>query len=491
MDLSHMNSHVIAKLACLTLPGCAALGALSRAAAIEAPTGMQHTFATAAPGDVVDITSIASNPTPPNWPTLVTTKTFAGNVTMVFSGSPERVPGPGIAYADTLPVGAARIMVYHVNASTDAGNTPQNLKFSIVLEPVDSAHPATVTIHRKTVHAYPEGYFTVGVNCAYDYFSQADQAVTIPVNGPTLLDPGLETHTIPKSTSLPLLEGIYDFDVAGNPVKFSDVALPPSANTLATYKSLQPLAREIWEPGSPNAGSFKHDRGTFPADADKLIENATAYNTASGCLHIRIASGSADTYGPDAFAGQGAPPGVDALTSPPIPSTLRGNFGCAYTFDLKLASTDGRRVAVVVNPRGGAIAGAHTISESLTGLGVYYCPQFPISPPNPGASPLLAAVIGRWDPARTPDITIRWSPAGATSMPVEFLVIPYAEPGDVNGDGRVDLVDAMAVLRFVNHFATPTSRQLVAGDVEPFDAPDSTLTTADAVWILQRAGGLR
>lgn len=470
--------------------GMALACAIAVSSAIEAPPALQHGLAISVPGDVVDITSIASSPTPPNWPTLVASRTFSENVTMVFSGSPERVPGPGIAYADTLPIGKARIMIYHVNASTDSGNTPQNMKFSIVLEPLDAAHPATVTIHRKSVHAYPEGYFTVGVNCAYDYFSQADQSITIQVNGPTLLDPGLETHTIPKSTSLPLIEGLYDFDVSGNPVKFSDVALSPTANTLATYKSLQPLAREVWEPGTANAGSFKHDRGTYPADANKLVSNAAAYNTASGCQHVRIASGIADAYGPDAFAGEGTPPGVDALTSPPIASTLRGNFGCVYTLGLKLASTDGRRVAIVVNPRGGAIAGAHTISASLTGSGVFYCPQFPISPPNPASSPLLAAVIGRWDPARTPNITIQWSPAGATSMPVEFLAIPYSEPGDVNGDGTVDISDAVAVIRFANHLATPTSHQLVAGDVAPYDAPDGVLTVGDAAWILRKAGGL-
>jgi hypothetical protein len=78
----------------------------------------------------------------------------------------------------------------------------------------------------------------------------------------------------------------------------------------------------------------------------------------------------------------------------------------------------------------------------------------------------------RWDAAWSPNITIQWSPAKATSTPVEFLLLPYAERGDVNGDGKGDLQDAVEVPRSTEHAATPISWALVAGDVRPYGARD-------------------
>ena len=66
--------------------------------------------------------------------------------------------------------------------------------------------------------------------------------------------------------------------------------------------------------------------------------------------------------------------------------------------------------------------------------------------------------------------------------------------GDVNGDGALDLVDAVLALRMAVKQVAPTSEQLRAGDVAPVvggvPAPDRTIDIRDVVQILRKCVGL-
>ena len=67
-------------------------------------------------------------------------------------------------------------------------------------------------------------------------------------------------------------------------------------------------------------------------------------------------------------------------------------------------------------------------------------------------------------------------------------------PGDLNGDGKVDIADALLALRIAVGIYTASAAQLTAGDVTPFvlgkPAPDGIIDVGDALLILRVAVGL-
>jgi len=66
--------------------------------------------------------------------------------------------------------------------------------------------------------------------------------------------------------------------------------------------------------------------------------------------------------------------------------------------------------------------------------------------------------------------------------------------GDLNGDGIVDIADALFVLQISIGLKTATPAQIFAGDVAPLvngkPAPNGSLDISDAVIILRKALGL-
>jgi hypothetical protein len=452
------------------------LACLSTGHAADAPARLQQQLARSVSGDVLDISAVS--PAPPWLPLLNMKRTWTGG-TMIYSGSPENVPAPGVLYEDTLPPGPARLMLYHVNATGENGGTARNLKLSVIAAPADPDRPATVTIRRRAVYGPQNGYFYIGTRASRDLLALPETPEVLSISAPTLLDPALESHILHTRAYRTLVEALYDLDVSGGDVKFTLVAVEEGADTLATYAGLPPAPR-----GERSPGVWLHDRGTFPNNANKTFSMPTgAYSTANGLTHIRLGGGASDTYGPDEWAGEGTPAGRDAMLN--IPSVLRGNWGVVYTIRLRATSPDGRRLAILANPRGGVYAGAVVNSDALTGAGAFLVP----TNGTPMTLSTQASLIGRWDPRATPDITILWTPPGASNMPVEFVLVPYPEPGDADGSGDVDIRDATLALRFVSGLAAPSARQKVAADVSP-DPPDGALTIADAAWILQRAAGL-
>lgn len=457
---------------------------VARGFTAEAPAVLQHALARAQAGDVFLIDPL----NPVNLPSLAITRAWTGG-TLIFSDSPEYVPGPGVLYADSVPPGFVRIMLYHVNDSANSG-TSTRLKFTVVVEPANAGETTTVTLLRSIVKGPSSDYGKIGRTSAYDFLTVPESPVVSQISAPTVLDPVLESKSVPARTYPQLIQAQYDLQVSGASARFTLAALASNANTLATYKSLPMLAREESAPGV-----YVHDRGTFPGHSDKRITNNAVYDTIQGATRIRMAGGTWDpwvtgTVNKDPFAGEGSAPdqyvGYDAILG--VGSRVLGNYGVMYTVRLNTSSSDGRRLAILLNPRGGAHAGAVNATPGLTGAGPAYVPPLNVAPL---ATPSHAGVLGRWDPTVTPVIELKWTPTGAFSLPVEWVLVPYPEPGDVDGNGRVELPDAVLAARILNGQHTPTSRQSVAADVDPESSPDGYVTAVDVSWILRTAGGLR
>jgi hypothetical protein len=66
--------------------------------------------------------------------------------------------------------------------------------------------------------------------------------------------------------------------------------------------------------------------------------------------------------------------------------------------------------------------------------------------------------------------------------------------GDLNGDGVIDILDALRALQIAVELKAATPQEIVRGDVAPLvngkPSPDGKITIGDAVVILRRAIGL-
>ena len=81
---------------------------------------------------------------------------------------------------------------------------------------------------------------------------------------------------------------------------------------------------------------------------------------------------------------------------------------------------------------------------------------------------------------------------GACTVSATFSVI--SSLGDLNGDGKTDISDALKALKIAVGTITPSASELAAGDVSPLvngvPAPDGKIDISDALAILKKAIGL-
>ncbi|HIJ88660.1 MAG TPA: hypothetical protein HPP97_13440 [Desulfuromonadales bacterium] len=82
---------------------------------------------------------------------------------------------------------------------------------------------------------------------------------------------------------------------------------------------------------------------------------------------------------------------------------------------------------------------------------------------------------------------------GNCTVSATFIAIP-AVKGDLNGDGTVNVADALLALQFAIGLKKATPAELASGDVAPFvngtSTPDGIIDIADAVAVLQKSIGL-
>lgn len=71
-----------------------------------------------------------------------------------------------------------------------------------------------------------------------------------------------------------------------------------------------------------------------------------------------------------------------------------------------------------------------------------------------------------------------------------WAALPPPAPGDVNGDGKIDVLDVILEVRFAVGVQTPTPAQLQVADVFPIGAPDGRITVGDVVVVAKLALGL-
>jgi hypothetical protein len=96
---------------------------------------------------------------------------------------------------------------------------------------------------------------------------------------------------------------------------------------------------------------------------------------------------------------------------------------------------------------------------------------------------------------KTYDIVVTATDASSNASTARRNVIySLTTSGDMNGDGKVDIVDALLGMKATVNLTTPTADQMRRGDVAPLvsgvSAPDGKIDIDDAILILRKAVGL-
>ncbi|CAN5740136.1 hypothetical protein BH11MYX2_BH11MYX2_18500 [soil metagenome] len=269
----------------------------------------------AQPGAIVSMAGLDEG-TLPCAPTAVCAPT--GSATLFFSDDPEAPSTSGVLYADTVGPGRVRVYVYHVNAGASAR------KFSLVA--LAGASDVNATVVKEAVGTPGAAYVAIGKQVAAAWMaSTTNRAVTIAAGQRVLLSTTLDAA---HATTNQLVHAIIDIDLDA-PAKISVVSVLANDDAVTLTGGLSLL---------PYDGA--HDRGTFP-DADLLLETH-AGGEGPSARHIRLGGNVTDAD----LVGRDATRGAD--------TTLRGNYGVAYRFDI----TTPDALQLAASARGGTWAGA-------------------------------------------------------------------------------------------------------------------------------------
>ncbi|MGB9886954.1 MAG: stalk domain-containing protein [Moorellales bacterium] len=301
------------------------------------------------------------------WPEMasLSVEQATGGTTLVLSNSPENIPGPGILYRDAVE-GAVRLFYWHANG------TAQPLQV-VVLAENKAVSPARLRVLKEGLAGPDRDAFGVGRKAMLRYWDSAPSPEIV-------LEPGelyvLNFAQYRSARPGEIVHGIYELEVVGR-MDLAVVALPPDTQLRSEYYRLAVLTPDN-----------VHCRGTF-ANADYQVVAA-------------LPSGrpTAITFPVSAVQG------LDALTG--LMATNRGGYGLLYSLRL----TTGEERAVLLNPRGGGVAGAVRVNGSIV----------PLPRTGVGAAPSEAVKVAHLSPGREAEIF--FMPPGGANLPLRLLFWP-------------------------------------------------------------------
>jgi len=298
-------------------------------------------------------------------------------------------------------------------------------------------------------------------------------------------------------TSSALVDGSYSvqataIDNAGNRQAVAATSsvtidnLPPVTTLSVTPPALSnlPVASFSFSAGEPSNFICSLDGVSAPCSScgstpvTSCTQNYTGLTNGSHLFSVR----AVDPAGNQELTGQSAswaidlvPPRVTATT--PVDGTLRlsvANPRITVTFSKNLEPASVTAANLFLDH--GATAQVTWDPATRTGTLV------PDAPLSYATTYTVTASTGLRDPA-----------GNSLAAPYHFSFSTDPD-GDVNLDGKVDLVDAMLCLQMAVGLITPTAEQVKHGDLAPFrngkPLSDGKLDAADALIILSKTVGL-
>ena len=346
----------------------------------------------------IDLQSIGYFQFSPLPPTLV-----AQTDTLLLSDSPEYVgPVGGTLSAGTIN-GNGRIYFYHVN------EMDQPHKIAIVLEN-QTAYPNTVHVMRQLKSVATPDYFAAGRDLSRKDLEQPLNespnarplySLSIPPQGRKLIFSDLEQTPIYQDA---LFTGIVDIKTEA----------PVFARVMMLPMGIDAVDASHWAKNLPI--DEIQLRGTYTG-SKRNMEVTTPFDTTLGGAFVEIGNDREDMF----------INGVDEMQNKAFVRD-RGNYGVSYK--LKIPTKGNEPFRLYFNPLGGPYSGSFTVKalhqqgarRGQTDTRTYHIGGSDgISALGDGTI-LDSRIMGNYNAGDL--LTLNFMPAGASNLPIRFLLIP-------------------------------------------------------------------
>ena len=319
--------------------------------------------------------------------------------TLLLSDSPEYVgPVGGVLSAGSIN-GKGRIYFYHVNEMSEPH------KIAIILENTGN-EPNGIAVFRELKSIATSDYFAAGRDLSRKELEQplSDKPLysfVMPPKSRQLVFTDLEHSPIPKDA---LFTGIVDLQTSA----------PVFARVMMIPMNLNSIESSYWVNNLPI--DHVRLRGTFTG-AEREMAVTKEYNTTLGGAYVELGNDREDRV----------VEGVDERDNKADVKEA-GNYGISYTVKMPTSGEDPFRL--YFNPLGGGYSGSFTVkaqrrwqkapSESMT----YHIGGDDGLMALGHNTVLDSRYMGNYYGGDT--LTIEFMPAGASNLPVRFLLIPEA-----------------------------------------------------------------
>ena len=346
----------------------------------------------------IDLQSIGYFQFSPLPPTLV-----SQTDTLLLSDSPEYVgPVGGTLSAGTIN-GNGRIYFYHVN------EMDQPHKIAIVLEN-QTAYPNTVHVMRQLKSVATPDYFAAGRDLSRKDLEQPLNespnarplySLSIPPQGRKLIFSDLEQTPVYQDA---LFTGIVDIKTEA----------PVFARVMMLPMGIDAVDASHWAKNLPI--DEIQLRGTYTG-SKRNMEVTTPFDTTLGGAFVEIGNDREDMF----------INGVDEMQNKAFVRD-RGNYGVSYT--LKIPTKGNEPFRLYFNPLGGPYSGSFTVKalhqqgarRGQTDTRTYHIGGSDgISALGDGTI-LDSRIMGNYNAGDL--LTLNFMPAGASNLPIRFLLIP-------------------------------------------------------------------
>lgn len=318
----------------------------------------------------------------------------------IISDKPEYFrTGDGIALQETVKPGVVRLYVYHCPLpKTKAKN------IAAVIENLSDQPMKLEMLHQGAPP--PSGdYHALAKAALVQYFDDAapkPQVVTLEPHARRYIDEKLSNTSVASDI---LVHGLYEFRI-DQPARITTFEKEPGAplESMDKLEKLPPLL-----PGSHASGA---GRGLFPtSNIDGAITDGNTYDTADGVRQIIVADGKTDPW----IAGHD---GYDGAVS-----YNKGNYGVMYRFKLKVKSSNGQKLALLLS-NGRGTKGFCDVAGAVVKLSGQTIP-LPRDVPRFAMLP-EACMIGTVSPTKEPtEVELIYTPPGASCLPLPILLVPF------------------------------------------------------------------
>lgn len=323
--------------------------------------------------------------------------------TLLLSDSPEYVgPVGGTLSAGTIN-GNGRIYFYHVN------EMDQPHKIAIVLEN-QTAYPNTVHVMRQLKSVATPDYFAAGRDLSRkDLEHPLDESpnakplysLSIPPQGRQLIFTDLENTPVYQDA---LFTGIVDIKTEA----------PIFARVMMLPMGMDAVDASHWAKNLPI--DEIQLRGTYTG-SKRNMEVTTPFDTALGGAFVEVGNDRED-----AFIN-----GVDEMQNKAFVRD-RGNYGVSYT--LKIPTKGNEPFRLYFNPLGGPYSGSFTVKalhqqgarRGQTDTRTYHIGGADGITALGDGTILDSRLMGNYNAGDL--LTLNFMPAGASNLPIRFLLIP-------------------------------------------------------------------